>query len=113
MTEPRGQWSGKIGFILAATGSAIGLGNLWKFPYITLENNGGAFVIVYIAAVLFVGIPIMMAEVLVGRKTQLSPVGAFGTLAQDKPGGNMWKGVGLLGVIAGFTILSYYSVVAG
>ncbi len=113
MTENRGQWSGKIGFILAATGSAIGLGNLWKFPYITLENHGGAFVLVYIAAVLLVGIPIMVAEVLVGRKTQLSPVGAFGTLAQDKPGGNVWKGVGILGVLAGFTILSYYSVVAG
>lgn len=113
MTETRGQWSGRIGFILAATGSAIGLGNLWKFPYITLENNGGAFVIVYIAAVLLVGIPIMMAEVLVGRKTQLSPVGAFGALAKDKPGGSAWKGLGLLGVIAGFTILSYYSVVAG
>jgi neurotransmitter:Na+ symporter, NSS family len=113
MTEPRGQWSGKIGFILAATGSAIGLGNLWKFPYITLENNGGAFVIVYIAAVLVVGIPIMIAEVLVGRKTQLSPVGAFNALAQNKPGGSAWKGVGMLGILAGFTILSYYSVVAG
>ncbi len=113
MSEPRGQWSGKIGFILAATGSAIGLGNLWKFPYITHENNGGAFVLVYIACIALVGVPIMMAEILIGRKTQLSPVGAFRVMGKDKPGGGLWKGVGFLGVIAGFTILSYYSVVAG
>ena len=113
MAESRGQWSGRLGFILAATGSAIGLGNLWKFPYITHENNGGAFVLVYIACVALVGIPIMMAEVLVGRRTQLSPVGAFKKLARDKPGGSSWSLVGFLGVLAGFTILSYYSVVAG
>ncbi len=113
MPESRGQWSGKLGFILAATGSAIGLGNLWKFPYITYENNGGAFVLVYIAMVLAVGIPIMIAEILVGRRTQLSPVGAFRTLGKGKPGGAAWTGVGFLGVLAGFTILSYYSVVAG
>jgi neurotransmitter:Na+ symporter, NSS family len=113
MTESRGQWSGRLGFILAATGSAIGLGNLWKFPYITYENNGGAFVLVYIAMVLMVGFPIMIAEILVGRRTQLSPVGAFRLLGKDKLGGRSWAGVGFLGVLAGFTILSYYSVVAG
>jgi NSS family neurotransmitter:Na+ symporter len=113
MTEPRGQWSGRIGFILAATGSAIGLGNLWKFPYITLENDGGAFVLVYIAAVALVGVPIMMAEILMGRRTHLSPVGAFKTMAAGRSGGAAWQGVGWLGVLAGFTILSYYSVVAG
>ncbi len=102
-----------MGFIMAATGSAIGLGNLWKFPYITLENNGGAFVLVYIACVAVVGVPIMIAEILLGRKTQLSPVGAFKHLAHGKPGGNSWSLVGFLGVLAGFTILSYYSVVAG
>lgn len=113
MAESRGQWSGRLGFILAATGSAIGLGNLWKFPYITHENNGGAFVLVYIAMVLLVGVPIMISEILVGRRTQLSPVGAFRMLGKDKPGGKAWTGVGFLGVVAGFTILSYYSVVAG
>jgi NSS family neurotransmitter:Na+ symporter len=102
-----------MGFILAATGSAIGLGNLWKFPYITHENNGGAFVLVYIACVALVGAPIMMAEILIGRKTQLSPVGAFKQLAEGKPGGRSWSLLGFLGVLAGFTILSYYSVVAG
>jgi len=113
MTEPRGQWSGRMGFILAATGSAIGLGNLWKFPYITWENNGGAFVLVYICAVALVGVPIMMAEILMGRRTHLSPVGAFKVMASGRPGGSTWQGVGWLGVLAGFTILSYYSVVAG
>lgn len=113
MASPRGQWSGKLGFILAATGSAIGLGNLWKFPYITYENNGGAFVLVYFASVAVVGIPIMMAEILMGRKTQRSPVAAFQALSQGKTGGQTWSLVGFLGVLAGFTILSYYCVVAG
>jgi NSS family neurotransmitter:Na+ symporter len=113
MTQPRGEWSGKLGFILAAAGSAIGLGNLWKFPYITYHNNGGAFVLVYIAAVLLVGLPIMMAEILMGRGTQRNPVGAFRQLGSDRPGGGTWQGVGFLGVTTGFVILSYYSVVAG
>jgi NSS family neurotransmitter:Na+ symporter len=113
MNESRGQWSGRLGFILAATGSAIGLGNLWKFPYITHENDGGAFVLIYIAAIAVVGAPIMAAEILMGRRTQKSPVGAFKTLGEGRPGGQTWQGVGYLGVIAGFTILSYYCVVAG
>ena len=113
MSDARGQWSGRLGFILAATGSAIGLGNLWKFPYITHENNGGAFVLVYIVCVAVVGVPIMMAEILMGRRTQLSPVGAFRAMSQGRPGSGLWQGVGFLGVAAGFTILSYYSVVAG
>jgi len=113
MTQPRGQWSGKLGFILAAAGSAIGLGNLWKFPYMAYENQGGAFVLIYIAAVLTVGIPIMMAEILLGRRFQSSPVGTFMKAGADRPGGKLWAGVGFLGVLAGFVILSYYSVVAG
>jgi len=113
MAKARAQWTGRLGFILAAAGSAVGLGNLWKFPYITYENHGGAFVLVYLAAIVVVGAPIMMAEILLGRRSQKSPVGAFRELARDKAGGNLWMGVGFLGVIAGFTILSYYCVVAG
>jgi NSS family neurotransmitter:Na+ symporter len=113
MGQKRAQWSGRLGFILAAAGSAIGLGNLWKFPYITYENNGGAFVLVYLAAIVVVGAPIMVAEVLLGRKSQRNAVGAFRLLAGGKPGGGAWKGVGFLGVMTGFVILSYYSVVAG
>lgn len=111
--QQRGEWSGRLGFILAAAGSAIGLGNLWKFPYITHHNEGGAFVLVYLAAVVLVGMPIMAAEVLLGRRSRRSTVGAFKVLAAGKPGGKAWQGVGFLGVAAGFVILSYYCVVAG
>ena len=111
--QQRGQWSGRLGFILAAAGSAIGLGNLWKFPYITHHNEGGAFVLIYIAAVILVGFPIMAAEILVGRRTRRNPVGAFLELGQGKAGGKAWGALGYIGVAAGFIILSYYSVVAG
>ena len=110
---PRGEWSGRLGFILAAAGSAIGLGNLWKFPYMTHQNEGGAFVLVYLAAVALVGVPIMAAEIAMGRRSRRSPVGAFAILAVGRPGGKAWTAVGFLGVAAGFIILSYYCVVAG
>lgn len=106
----RSHWGSKAGFVLAAAGSAVGLGNLWKFPYITGANGGGAFVLIYLVCVLGVGLPIMIAEVLLGQMTQKSPVGAFGAIAGPM---SLWKGVGFLGVVAGFVILSYYSVVAG
>ncbi|MCB1151122.1 sodium-dependent transporter, partial [bacterium] len=109
----RGQWNSSLGFVLAAAGSAIGLGNLWKFPYITYENHGGAFVLVYIAAIALVGLPIMLAEIVLGRKAQRDPVGSFRILGQGRPGGGAWAGTGFLGVVAGFVILSYYSVIAG
>ena len=108
MNSPRDHWSSSFGFILAATGSAIGLGNLWKFPFITWENEGGAFVLVYLLCIAAVGLPIMMAEVLIGRKTQRSAVGALKEAA-----GPAWGFVGGWGVLGGFTILSFYAVVAG
>jgi len=108
MTSGRDNWGSRLGFVLAASGSAVGLGNLWKFPYITWENNGGAFVIVYLLAVFIIGLPLMMSEILVGRKTQLSPVPAF-----TKLGGKRWSGVGWLGVASGAIIQSYYMVIAG
>jgi NSS family neurotransmitter:Na+ symporter len=104
----RGNWSSKFGFVLAAAGSAVGLGNIWKFPYMTYENQGGAFVLIYLLCVLAIGIPIMTAEMMLGRRTQKNAVGAFKEL-----GGNRWKFVGGLGVFTGFILLSYYSVVAG
>ncbi len=108
MTEQRGNWSSSAGFILAATGSAIGLGNLWKFPFITWENNGGAFVLVYLVCIAAVGLPIMMAELLIGRQTQKSAVGAL-----KEAVGPAWGLVGLWGVLCGFILLSYYTVIAG
>ncbi len=108
MKKQREHWKSQLGFILAATGSAVGLGNLWKFPYITWHNNGGAFVLVYLVAVILIGWPIMMAEILIGRKSQESPVPAF-----EKLGGKKWSLVGWLGVLTGLVILGYYSVIAG
>ena len=97
-----------MGFVLAATGSAIGLGNLWKFPFITWNNNGGAFVLVYLICIAAVGLPIMMAELLIGRSTQKSAVGAL-----KEAVGPMWGLVGGWAVLSGFVLLSYYTVIAG
>ena len=147
--QEREQWSSGIGFILAAAGSAVGLGNIWKFPYITGENGGGAFVLVYLVCIAVIGVPVMLCELVLGRHTQRNPVGAFKQLnprssrlahliglfivvtglillSFQKWGWGAvaialglaifkyrWELVGLMGVLAGFTILSFYSVVAG
>ncbi len=112
-TSIRGQWSGRMAFILAATGSAVGLGNIWKFPYITGENGGGAFVLVYLACIAAIGIPLMMAEVMLGRRGRQSPVNTMRALAAEEGRPVSWSMLGWLGVVAGFLILSYYSVIAG
>lgn len=106
----RAHWTSRLGFILAASGSAVGLGNIWKFPYITGVYGGGAFVLVYLVAVLIVGLPLMIAELIVGRRAQENPVGAFQDLHRQ---GSPWQLVGWLGLAAGFIILSFYSVIAG
>ncbi len=105
----RGKWGSKIGFILAASGSAVGLGNLWRFPYTAGENGGGVFVFFYLLSILLIALPVLLAEISLGRFTGKNPVGAFNAV---KPGGP-WKLVGYLGVLTGFMILSYYAVVAG
>lgn len=108
-----GQWSSRLAFILAATGSAVGLGNIWKFPYITGENGGGAFVLVYLLCISLIGIPIMMAEILLGRRGRQSPINTMRELAKEHLAHKGWEILGWGGVIAGFLILSYYSVIAG
>jgi NSS family neurotransmitter:Na+ symporter len=108
-----GQWSSRWAFILAATGSAVGLGNIWKFPYITGENGGGAFVLIYLACILCIGIPVMMAEIMIGRRGRQNPVNSLSSLAVEANTNQLWKYLGWSGVIAGFLILSYYSVIAG
>ncbi len=117
MTETRqsihGQWTGRWAFILAATGSAVGLGNIWKFPYITGENGGGAFVLIYLVCIAVIGIPVMMSEIMLGRRGRQSPIHTMRTLAQEERGSPHWQLVGWSGVVAGFLILSYYSVIAG
>lgn len=108
-----GQWSTRLAFILAATGSAVGLGNIWKFPYIAGENGGGAFVLIYLLCILMIGLPIMMAEIMLGRRGRQSPINTMKELAQESAVSPFWSWLGWLGVIAGFLILSYYSVIAG
>ncbi len=108
-----GQWSGRLAFILAATGSSVGLGNIWKFPYLTGENGGGAFMLVYLLSVALIGIPVMMAEVMLGRRGRSSPVNSMRVLAAEEKASPYWSWLGWSGVIAGFLILSYFSVIAG
>jgi neurotransmitter:Na+ symporter, NSS family len=106
--KPRELWGTRIGFIMAAVGSAIGLGNMWRFSYTTAENGGAAFVLLYILLTLIIGIPVMIAEFGIGRSARLSPIGAL-----RKVGGRGWSLLGYLFVLTGFLILSYYSVIAG
>ncbi len=108
-----GQWSSRLVFILAATGSAVGLGNIWKFPYITGENGGGAFVLVYLLCIAVVGIPIMMGEIMLGRRGRQSPINTMTALSREEGRSRSWSLIGWGGVLAGFFILSYYSVIAG
>ena len=109
MENNREQWSSKASFILAAAGSAVGLGNIWKFPYIAGENGGAAFLFIYLICIIVIGLPILNIEILLGRATKKNPVGAFTALTKN----TFWKYVGALGVLASFTILSFYSVVGG
>ena len=107
--QSRGHWSGRAGFILAAAGSAIGLGNIWRFPYSTAEGGGGLFVLIYVVFVLVIGLPVLLTELAVGRETGRNPVGAFKKLVPN----SWWPAVGGLGVLTGFGILAFYSVIAG
>lgn len=105
--EKRGKFSSQIGFILAATGSAVGLGNLWKFPYVAGENGGAVFVFFYLIFSIILGVPLFMAEMALGRKTKLNPIGAY------KKINKRFTFVGVIGVVSAFVILSYYSVIGG
>jgi NSS family neurotransmitter:Na+ symporter len=104
----RERWSSRTGFVLAAVGSAVGLGNMWRFSYLAAENGGAAFVILYIAITLVVGLPVLLAELVIGRGAQQSSVRALHHF-----GGPAWRPLGALFVAAGFIILSYYAVIAG
>lgn len=110
MQKQREHWGSHLGFILAAAGSAIGLGTLWKFPYVTGENGGGVFVFIYILCTFFIGVPVFIAELILGRKAQRGAVGIFANLANNSAA---WKTVGWLGVASSFLIMSFYSVLAG
>lgn len=106
-------WTSRVGFLFAAIGAAVGLGNIWKFPYMTGTNGGGAFVVVYILAALLVAIPILIAELMLGRRGSLSPPSAMRINAEKEGRSPAWSLVGWIGVIVGFLILSFYSVIGG
>ncbi|MFK7847047.1 MAG: sodium-dependent transporter [Rhodothermales bacterium] len=108
-TQDRGQWSSKLGFVLAAAGSAVGLGNIWKFPSEVAENGGAAFLIIYLLCCFIVGFPVMTAELTIGRKTAKNPVGAFKSLSNKVFG----QVIGYWGIICGIMILAFYNVIAG
>ncbi|SEG68654.1 sodium-dependent transporter [Vibrio hangzhouensis] len=106
-TAPRDNWGSKLGFVMAAAGSAVGLGNIWKFPYTAGENGGGAFIVIYLAFVIFIGFSVMLTEFAVGRKTGRAAVGAF------KSTDGRWTFVGVIGVLSGLLIMGFYPVVGG
>ncbi len=108
-----GAWASRWTFIMAATGSAVGLGNMWKFPYVAGSNGGGAFVLVYLGCILLIGVPVMMAEVLIGRQGRQSPVNSMRDVVNESGAHSRWRHVGWVGVAAGMLILSFYAVIAG
>lgn len=108
MSEKREQWGSRLGFILAAAGSAVGLGNIWRFPYITGKYGGAAFVLFYLLVVIVIGMSLMLAEFAIGRSARQDAVGSM-----KKLGGGAWTIVGWMGFFCGFVILSYYAVIAG
>ena len=105
--KPREKWGSRIGFLMAAAGSAVGLGNIWRFPYLAGENGGSAFIIIYLVFALVIGISIMIAEFAVGRRTQLAAVGAYKSI------NSRWTFAGVLGVLSAFFIMGFYPVVGG
>jgi NSS family neurotransmitter:Na+ symporter len=111
--EVQETWSSRFVFIMAAVGAAVGLGNLWKFPYTAGVSGGAAFVLVYIGAIVVVAVPIVMAELLIGRRGRRSPPGSFRVLAEKAGASRAWGWVGILNIVAVFMILSFYSVIAG
>jgi NSS family neurotransmitter:Na+ symporter len=108
-----GMWSSRMAFIFAATGSAVGLGNIWRFPYTAGEYGGGAFVIVYLICVAAIGIPIMISEIMLGRRGRQSPINSMRALAEERGVTPAWQLLGWMGILSGFLILSFYSVIAG
>jgi NSS family neurotransmitter:Na+ symporter len=112
-TSLHGLWSSRLAFILAVSGSAIGLGNIWKFPYMAGANGGGAFVLFYLACVALIGLPIMIAEILIGRRGRRNPIATMRLVGEEEGSRRTWALVGIMGVVAGILILSFYSVIAG
>lgn len=107
------RWSSRLSFVLASAAAAVGLGNIWKFPYVMGENGGGAFVLVYLLCIAFIGLPIMMAEVVIGRRGRHSPGYAAKAVAEESERSSGWQVAGWLGMLTGYLVLSFYAVIAG
>ncbi|TVM06642.1 MAG: sodium-dependent transporter [Halomonas sp.] len=107
------QWSSRMTFVLAAAGSAVGLGNIWRFSYLVGDSGGAAFVLVYLACVALVGMPILLSEWMIGRRGQQNPIDSMVTLAKQSGVSKSWALIGFSGILAGFLILSFYSVIGG
>ncbi|MBX0293757.1 sodium-dependent transporter [Haloarcula nitratireducens] len=104
----RATWRTRVGFVLAAVGSAVGLGNIWRFPWLTAQNGGAAFLLLYVLVIVLVGVPGLLGEMVIGRRSRRNPVGAFGEL-----GGRRWRALGGVALLASVVVLSFYSVVGG
>lgn len=116
MTSPSNKaigWSSRWTFIMAATGSAVGLGNIWKFPYVAGENGGGAFVLLYIFCIAIIGLPVLISEIIIGRNAKSNPTDAMLKAARQSDVSRGWAGIGIMGAVTGILILSFYSVVGG
>ncbi|NOS98330.1 MAG: sodium-dependent transporter [Methylotenera sp.] len=113
MPQHRSHWNSRWTFMLATAGSAIGLGNIWKLPYMIGVNGGSAFVLVFVACIFFVGIPLMMTEILLGRRTQKNPLDGMQALASEAQASSAWKYLGGMGMVTGLLILGFYSVIGG
>ncbi|MHB0775060.1 sodium-dependent transporter [Halomonas sp. WWR20] len=107
------QWSSRLAFVLAAVGSSVGLGNIWKFPYMTGESGGGAFVLIYLICIFLVGLPILMSEWLLGRLGQKNPISTMGDITRKLKRSQAWVLIGVLGILGAYLILSFYSVIGG
>lgn len=112
-TSLHGMWSSRFAFVLAVAGSAVGLGNIWKFPYMAGQNGGGAFVLFYLVCVVAIGLPIMISEIMIGRRGRRNPIATMRIVGEEEGSSPSWGLVGVLGILAGFLILSFYSVIAG
>ena len=106
-------WSSRFAFLMASVGFAVGLGNIWRFPYVTGENGGAAFVIIYLACAFGIGVPILIAELMIGRRGQASPPRAMAKLASESGRSEQWRWVGGMGLLAAYTIVIVYAVVVG
>ena len=107
------QWGSRVGFIMAAVGSAVGLGNIWKFPYMVGESGGSAFVLAYLVCIALIGFPILIAEWMIGRRGQRNPMDSYATVAASEGKSRNWAIVGVVGILGAFLILSFYSVIGG